>query len=335
MVKLSLSYFFVLVSLLSYSANRYWVSAGSSTWNTTANWSTTSGTGSGASVPGTSDVAIFDGAGGFTGNCTFDVNVSVAAMTVSAGYTGTIAQSTFTFTLGTTASSFSDGIFSGGNNSITSNGNFTISGTAFTSTSGTFTIGTNANFTLSSGSFIHNSGTFLFSNTTSTATGRPNFNNLTIDNTTGATRTLTIASGDSLKVNGTFVMSGNSLINIDTGIITAKGNITLTNTNTACGGSASLLINGTGGQLFTGPATARQARVPNVIINKALGTLTLSGIISVIGWTYTTGTVDPGTSTVVFFGTQTITGSLTLYNVSLIQLHPQLLQEQRLQLMDH
>lgn len=40
-------------------ADRYWVAAASN-WNDTANWSTTSGGSGGASIPGSSDVAIFD-----------------------------------------------------------------------------------------------------------------------------------------------------------------------------------------------------------------------------------------------------------------------------------
>src|SRR3970282_1351378 len=48
---------------------------------------------------------------------------------------------------------------------------------------------------------------------------------------------------------------------------------------------------------------------PALNINKPSGTLTLAGTIRTAkAWTYTAGTVDPGTSTVVFAG-GTITGS--------------------------
>ena len=64
-------------------ANRYYVGTGTlgspTNWNSTSRWSTTSGGASGASVPGTSDTAIFDLHSGY---CTTDVNISIAAMTV-------------------------------------------------------------------------------------------------------------------------------------------------------------------------------------------------------------------------------------------------------------
>ena len=53
-----------------------------------------------------------------------------------------------------------------------------------------------------------------------------------------------------------------------------------------------------------------------MVINKPSGTLTLAGTIRTTNnWTYTAGTLDPGTSTVVFAGTATITGSHSLANV--------------------
>ncbi len=52
--------------------------------------------------------------------------------------------------------------------------------------------------------------------------------------------------------------------------------------------------------------------LPNVDISKPSGTLTLAGTIRTThNWTYSGGTVDPGTSTVVFAG-GTVTGTHTL-----------------------
>ena len=62
---------------------------------------------------------------------------------------------------------------------------------------------------------------------------------------------------------------------------------------------------------------ADDRRLPLVVINKPSGTLTLAGTIrTAANWTYTGGTVDPGTSTVVFAG-GTITGTQTLTTVDL------------------
>ena len=96
-----------------------------------------------------------------------------------------------------------------------------------------------------------------------------------------------------------------------------KGNIV--QAAASASGSATILINGTGNQTFTGGGSS--ASLINVNINKPSGTLTLSGTIrTTSNWTYTAGTIDPGTSTVLFdpcsVCSLTITGSHTLYNVT-------------------
>src|SRR5882672_9078928 len=55
-------------------ADRFYV-GGTGNWNTTGSWSTTSGGASGASVPGSSDNAIFDSASG-SFQCTVNTNAS-------------------------------------------------------------------------------------------------------------------------------------------------------------------------------------------------------------------------------------------------------------------
>ena len=75
-----------LIGTLS-AQNRFWVAASTSNWNNTANWSTTSGGAGGASVPGTTEVAIFNANG--AGNCNLDIAPTVGGITVN-GYTGTI-----------------------------------------------------------------------------------------------------------------------------------------------------------------------------------------------------------------------------------------------------
>lgn len=70
-----------------FGQNRFWVAASASNWNNTANWSTTSGGPGGASVPGATEVAVFNANG--LGTCNLDIAPTVAGMTVN-GYTGTI-----------------------------------------------------------------------------------------------------------------------------------------------------------------------------------------------------------------------------------------------------
>ena len=76
------------------------------------------------------------------------------------------------------------------------------------------------------------------------------------------------------------------------------------------GGSGLLLLVGSGDQVFSGSATATAGSLPNVEIVKPSGSLSLVGTIRTTrNWTYTSGEVDPGVSTVVFAGTLTVSGS--------------------------
>ena len=128
--RLSLTVLLTILSLFTLGADRYWIATSASNWNNTANWSTTSGGASGASVPGFSDIVYFDANG--TGTCTLDVNASVDAVIMSAG---TLNTSTFTFTVsGTSNSTFSGGTINGNNTfniHPTGTARVTFSGTTF------------------------------------------------------------------------------------------------------------------------------------------------------------------------------------------------------------
>jgi len=80
-------------------ADRYWIASSAGNWNDTANWSTTSGGSGGASVPGSSDTAYFDGNG--TGDCTVNVNINVTGINLVKEYTGTFDGSSYDVTIGT------------------------------------------------------------------------------------------------------------------------------------------------------------------------------------------------------------------------------------------
>ncbi|HEX2533383.1 MAG TPA: hypothetical protein VHK69_06590, partial [Chitinophagaceae bacterium] len=95
------------------------------------------------------------------------------------------------------------------------------------------------------------------------------------------------------------------------------------NTGTGGGGTATIRLSGTGAQTVQSSVTAGQGRLPHLLIDKASGTLQLSGVITVIGhWTLQSGTVAPGTSTVYFQqgGNIDATGSngtMAFYNLTL------------------
>lgn len=126
-------------------ANRFWV-GGTGVWDNTAtsNWSTTSGGGAGASVPGSADTAVFDNGSG------------IVVVTASSSLNGiTLGGITFTGTGG-----FAGTLdFSVNNPSITISGGFSITGTGtrvLSLGSGTFTFTT------------VNSGTNIWDATTTT-----------------------------------------------------------------------------------------------------------------------------------------------------------------------
>jgi len=175
-------------------------------------------------------------------------------------------------------------------------------------------------FDSTGGTFTAASGTVTF-RATSTLTGSQTLNNLTF-NASSSNRTFTIAAGTTLTAGGTLTLEGNSnSLILNTGDIYAQGDITTTHSGSGSGGSGTITINGTGDQILTGSGTIRQGGLPDVVINKPSGDLTLSSIITLdqSDWTFTsmgTGSLITTGSTVVFCRDNTITGSHTLNNVT-------------------
>lgn len=150
--------------VLSYLAKRHWVAAAPGVWSNTANWSTTAGGTGGATVPTTLDDVFFDDIR--DASCTLDGAANMAALTMAAGYAGTVTQGAHTLTVGSTAT-LSGGVFAGGTSRIQVADNFVVSGAAFTSTADTLDV--KKNFTVTAGSFTHNNGTVKFSGTDAAA----------------------------------------------------------------------------------------------------------------------------------------------------------------------
>lgn len=302
-------------------AARYWVATRTSNWNNPANWSTTSGGAGGATVPGASDAVTFDING--QGNCTIDVAVNIQKITVSFGYFGTITQGANGFSTSGTAS-FSGGTFSGGSANITFGGNFTLSGGTFTSTTGVLEFDGSTAFTL--GTFNNNNGTAMYvatgGNTTISGTS-PTFYVLQF---VGEGYNYNITSAGNITVTNSLNISGSQVYELNTGTIDVTGNIIVTNTAAGCYGSALIDIDGTGPQAVSGSTVAGAGALPEVTIDKTAGTLSLANYpASSNNFTYTAGTVSPGTSTWCFTdGTTnpyTIKGSLTLNNITFLAIN--------------
>lgn len=291
------------------AAVRTWDGGGSTNnWSEDANWSSDT-------EPGTGDVATFDSTS--TKNATIDTNISVQGIDINTGYSGTITQSgSNTVTVGSSGYDQATGTFTGGSGSITTT-TFTLSGGTFTSTSGTMQ--TTSTWNISGGTFNHNSGTVNLQLATFGSyniSGTYSLYNATF---TGCSSTA-VLSGVMTVVN-TLILSGNVGCSTSsltgTGSITAQGDITVI--GNGIGGTVVINIAGTGSQTLTGENDGNNT-VPSITINKSSGTLTIVDKILVnSNWTYTTGTVSPGTSTIGFsavFATQIISGSLSLTNLS-------------------
>jgi len=319
-IHLSLTLIFISNTLIS--ANRYWVGTGAGNWNNIANWSTSSGGLSGASIPTAADIAIFDG--GNTSSCIIDVNVNVIGFSITALYTGTVSVN-LGIIITTAASGFSQsgGTFIGNNGNITINGSFSLMGGVFTSTTGILQI--SSGYTFSGGTFNHNNGTVSFS-VAQTISGNTSFYTILFVASGGV---YTIASGTMLTSINNVIISGGASCTINTGTVEIQGNLTLTSSsnNTVNGGTAIFLFDGVGVQNINSALGAinvgtneRMCALPNVQINKTSGSLNLNGLININGTSWNTlagaALINAGTSTINIISSITFSGqNLSLYNM--------------------
>lgn len=244
-------FLFILVFVVpstAYAADRYWVggSDGANT-NDTSNWATSAGAcgvGGGASVPGSSDNAIFTSS--CTNGATLNANLNVYGLTIQSGYSGTITQgSGITLTTGSGNYTQADGVFSGSNASITHSQDFILNGGTFTSTSGTMVF--QRDFHVTSGTFNHNSGNVTLSGSVAGADLACNnitFNTFTLnkdghDAVIGSDCILPIAgTNPTIKVGVINTIYNNGTININ-------GNLTITGRQYVQNAGAVLNISGT------------------------------------------------------------------------------------------
>lgn len=284
-------------------ATRSWEgdTPGNKNWNTASNWS-------GNAVPGSSDIALFDGTA--VESCDINASINVAGLTIAATFPGVVTQTSgVTITVGSTGLSIAGGSFLGGNTTITINGPFSQSGGVFTSTSANMNI--LRDFTISGGIFNHNNGTITHTSYDKTM----NIGSAVLKNLVIAT------GGNSLTTTGTATIAGDLTINsvnyMNGGTMAVAGNVTSNDSNLIGYPGTVLLFNGTGNQSLTAGVTG--ALVPTVEINKPSGTLTLIGSNNIFNnWTHTAGTVDCGTGTLSFVGfDKTVTpGSMAYGNVT-------------------
>jgi hypothetical protein len=258
-------------------ANRYYISGGTGGWNNTNNWSTASGSTSGASVPGASDIAIFDNN---SPSCTTDANVNVLGISITSGYTGTITQGAFTITVGSSSWTQAGGTFTGSASSISAV-SFTLSGGTFNSTSGNFSVSTN--FSNIGGIFNHNNGTVtLVSNTGQVITNGNNFYNLYVNKAGGV---VPVIAGSNIIVNGNLSMVQTGFLVSFSGLDCELKGDALFNCAATNAGSK-LIINGTGVQNISAGGGANGNCNLTIEINKPSGVVNYLSDIGFTGGQY-------------------------------------------------
>ena len=308
--------FFVLVTGIMWPAKRYWIGNGSNTnWNNTSNWSATSGGSGGASVPGTSDTAYFDGNG--TGRCIFDIAINVRRFEILTGYnTDTIFQNKKGLS---TLNGFRQqgGVFWGDSTNMNFTGVFVLDGGVYRATSSDMFIYNG--LTKNGGTFLHNNGRVRCNNNPATFTGSITFYQWYISNTNNYI--YTISSGTIISLENDLTLAGTGFVAINGGTIRVEGNVYMNSSSTAVGGSTILEFFGNKKQHLYGRTTS-SGTLPNVKINKTGDTLFLHDIIRMVNsWTYVAGSLECGNSTVIIFGQgppATFTGNHTLNNLVVV-----------------
>jgi hypothetical protein len=192
----------------------------------------------------------------------------------------------------------------------------------FAKTGGTVTLSNaistknNFTYTASGGTVSVGTSTLAICATSTVTPGALALNNVTFAPTSAAT--VTIASGNTLTVNGTYATSGTVALTVN-GSVSANGDFNLANTSTSGGGTGTITFGGSGNQTINGTTTAGESPMPNIVISKSGGTLFFRNgkSFSVKGnWTYTAGTINTDSGKVVFVAANTISGNDSLHDVS-------------------
>ncbi len=262
-----------------FAANRFWVATTPTIWNSTANWSVSSGGPGGASIPGNTDIAIFDNAA--NGDCNINGNINIQGLQIN-GYLGTIVQAGNNITIGNGGFSQNSGTFTGGTRDITINGaTFNLSGGTFTSTQVNLSIGGSQPgttiFTHTAGTFNNNNGAVIFNPTGSTCGTHTYevdvipatvFYSITVNapQYCGYNAVVTSSTGDVLVAQNNFTHTDG----VFNGEVNFQGNLIIS--SGADGGLGILRANGTGAQTYSVVSSA--PRTAQLIIDKTSGTFT-------------------------------------------------------------
>jgi hypothetical protein len=174
----------------------------------------------------------------------------------------------------------------------------------------TGTVQTTSNFSYTSGTTNLTGLTITFRGNNSIIPGNITYGNVIF---AGSAQTQNLNSGTMIVV-GTLGLSDGTTSsgNVNSGTIEAYGPFSATNYGKR--GSALIRIVGTNNQIASGAATAF---IPSIEIAKTGGTLSLTGTLNLVSnYTYTSGTIDAGTSVLDFTSASTIVpGNQNYYDV--------------------
>lgn len=274
-------------------AARFWVTGGDGNWNSTTNWSDTSGGASGFSVPGSADTARYDANSG-AGVATLDISPDIQTLNCS-GFTGTLAFGTNTISLNSTGTVFT------GATTMTVTGTPQIictnsSATARTITPTAVTEANSISFRVTAGT-----GTFTISSTTSIR----NIDFTDGVNPTGYAGALTL--GSAIFVYGSFKASTGLTSGASANVLTFAATSGVKTIETAgITFDRPFTFNGVGGTWQLQSALTSGAGRTTVLTN---------GVLNLNGFTLTTGIFSSSNSnarTIAFgAGNITITGNNT------------------------
>lgn len=263
-----------------------WTGGGANAlWSTGLNWS-------GGAQPSSADAALFDST--CVSNCSpsIDAAKTIYRIRMSTGYAGTINQS---------------------NNLTVVNGYVQAAGT-FNAGSAMLNVGGDFNF--AGGTFAAGTSTLYLSGTSYSSTqikpGSANYFNVTI-----VGYACQYMMSGTLNVNGELYLGGTvgySSPYINGGTILAKGNVTSNGSTSGSAGSVVLKIAGSSDQTITG---ANGFILPKTEITSTGGIIYLmGGLVFQDNFTYTSGTVNAGTSAVTFLGNGYVWADLKVSGLS-------------------
>lgn len=238
-------------------ADRYWVAGGTGNYNSTTNWSATSGGASGASVPSTVDNVFFNASSG-AGTATINVASNCANLNLT-GFTGTLA---FTNTLSVNGTILNFGLgtytITGASQlqlltamTITSNatnytGNLSFTGNVIYTLADNLTISGSLNLNCTSSQTINGNTIFISSNLNHINTGITLGTTVFNFNGTGTwSHTSTVALRNNVTINtaGTLTLGTNVYYN--TGTLTyIAGTVVTTGSTLNIGVATTLNTNG-------------------------------------------------------------------------------------------